>query len=1149
MRKNILNKILIVFIIVVVVSGIVWHTRFVTKATYGRTSINILEIEPGDAFTLTQSAAKSGTETLSNKVSGLSVTIRHMTMAEYVSSIEQINGKYDVVYIGNNTSNNARYTSPFSSSAMPTYLPYGREVYNGLTQTVTTYDWRGKVTYQTKNILGMRNNTAWNGVSGVSKGSDGNTYVEYFSENDITNKRATEIKQNIDSGQLVYIDNSIFNSNGTLTGTKLYSNFNSCPSTNLIKFDSTFISDTSKTPIQKVVDKYIQDTTLKAPLLTVTSKPNENNSSRDISFQYRIDTNSDESGMKVNLYLDLNGDGLFKDKELVKSIDNINTVSKSFTGDMNYTIDSQFVGKVTWKLEVVTSGQLKTYTLGNLTYSSNATNKPTVKVLQVYPDSGNNLDLTPSNNSNFSDLINNVTDYNLVISTKSASQFESYLANSNNTLNGNYNMIILGFADNYGHVDFKNDTTYQKLVDFIKTGQSVMFTHDTLTYRYLSPIDTSDLNSKTITYRFRDIIGQARYKDPHNPTEDIYARIDNPPSSTTRGKIIHDQLNASDTAANKISLGLTEGILKQYNGTDPNAGSYVSGTESTSVHKINDGLINKYPFDLTVDENNNVKTDLSVAKTHYQWYQLNLEDPDVVPWYTLNPNNNSGYNKYDARNYYYTYSKGNITYSGTGHTNGYTSDEYKLFINTMVKAERGANHAPTINTDLGNTSVISRNQDKFTFHFTPIDRDNDIIDATVTIKNNGNIVRTFPYSNLKSGDQVTVDILKSDGYNAASLSNIQVIIDAKDPQGAQATPVSNTINLSDGPSISLSASYDKTGYLVGDTANVTVKAQANRATDNIVTTFSNINYSIRGHYNADDVTVDNEVLSFNNIAFKPEVDSSTSPQTKQYSIQIKTDGTKSIPGDLTYKDGNNATPTTTHPMTISLPVREGKAIITVHDKNGQAVSNSGKVDIKRGATTISTVDVNGSYTLNGLTSDTYTFTLSNLPTGYVLSGTSSSINKTFSYDTSTQNIDFTVEPEPVIAELSHGLYYDGVVHEGDTTLTKGTNATFGVNFKISQTTAVVKVDLDNELDGITTDTFKVFKVVNGQLQPVSANITLSGDKSNVANISLSDIDSNSNYVVLYTIKIGTNSSYTNTATLNNITKSVNISCEDLKDLF
>ena len=89
---------------------------------------------------------------------GTKINITHITMPEYISKVDQINGCYDIVYIGNKGNG---YTAPFSS--MPDYIPYGREV----------------------SINGAKGLT--NPGNLIIKDVWEKTYVEYYSENDITN--------------------------------------------------------------------------------------------------------------------------------------------------------------------------------------------------------------------------------------------------------------------------------------------------------------------------------------------------------------------------------------------------------------------------------------------------------------------------------------------------------------------------------------------------------------------------------------------------------------------------------------------------------------------------------------------------------------------------------------------------------------------------------------------------------------------------------------------------------------------------------------------------------------------------------------------------------------------------------------------------
>ena len=57
----------------------------------------------------------------------------------------------------------------------------------------------------------------------------------------------------------------------------------------------------------------------------------------------------------------------------------------------------------------------------------------------------------------------------------------------------------------------------------------------------------------------------------------------------------------------------------------------------------------------------------------------------MVVWYCL-PNGAYGSSTNDARNDYYFYSKGNVIYTGAGHSNIDKVDEIQLFINAIVAA-------------------------------------------------------------------------------------------------------------------------------------------------------------------------------------------------------------------------------------------------------------------------------------------------------------------------------------------------------------------------------------------------------------------------------------------------------------------------------
>ena len=115
---------------------------------------------------------------------------------------------------------------------------------------------------------------------------------------------------------------------------------------------------------------------------------------------------------------------------------------------------------------------------------------------------------------------------------------------------------------------------------------------------------------------------------------------------------------------------------------------------------MNDGAITQYPY--------RMGDTISIAKTHWQWNQLAMEQDkdingrsdgksDVVVWYCLA--NNTLYNQSpnDVRNNYYFYSRGNVIYTGLGHSTVSNEEEIKLFINAMVAADNVTAVDPEVN--------------------------------------------------------------------------------------------------------------------------------------------------------------------------------------------------------------------------------------------------------------------------------------------------------------------------------------------------------------------------------------------------------------------------------------------------------------------
>lgn len=206
--------------------------------------------------------------------------------------------------------------------------------------------------------------------------------------------------------------------------------------------------------------------------------------------------------------------------------------------------------------------------------------------------------------------------------------------------------------------------------------------------------------------------------------------------------------------------------------------------KSTTVAAVNSGLLTDYPFQLD-------KTDPpSIARTHNQYFTLDLEDESVVPWYNIS---GGGRDTSDSWNHYYTYSKGNITYSGTGHifqsniSEKFPDWEQKLFVNTMYRAFTGANHAPeiTILSPENNSSRPSYQKD-FTVSYTVDDwdfKDRNII-TSIQFKADG---VSLPNMSVGNKPVITGQTITQTFKNPLPEGGkLEIEITAEDKQGAKA---------------------------------------------------------------------------------------------------------------------------------------------------------------------------------------------------------------------------------------------------------------------------------------------------------------------------------------------------------------------------
>lgn len=461
-----------------------------------------------------------------------------------------------------------------------------------------------------------------------------------------------------------------------------------------------------------------------------------------LAFKFKLNAPSSMK-FKVELFVDLNGDGKFTDNEMLADNDRMNfTITSgaySYTngnivGGKEYIVKrsniNSRVGSVSWKLNLVGNSDNKVYqSLSGISAIRAAAGKEiTIKVLQIISNYRNTVLLpmdSEINKSTGTVTLTNIDNSrmdtggsgtNVGIAQNTAAKFYKYtkdlkdfklqfvrttqteLLNINDsgpgalaTYLGGFDMIVLGFGDAYDGVS--SDTVINAIEDFRLAGKAILYSHDTssMVGKGTPLKSNSDLNDNygwgsNITLKFRDSFGMDRFdvlgcKADKNKNRIPEDRADLPykPSTSDDGALMMADSNRM------LVQGFGDGHMYRIQKLSNNL-------EAKKIGKINMGGLTEYPY--TINES------INIATTHTQYYQLDMESDAIVVWYALgdvNGDPNSGtpaikdyYNNkpLDGRNNYYIYNIDNVTYSGMGHSGKLEDDEVKLFINTFIAAYR-----------------------------------------------------------------------------------------------------------------------------------------------------------------------------------------------------------------------------------------------------------------------------------------------------------------------------------------------------------------------------------------------------------------------------------------------------------------------------
>lgn len=694
------------------------------KVNLNKTELVVLDLEPCNDFKLTEADVR-------NMVKGYSgaVKIVKMTTAEFNGKIEDLNKEYDMIYMGLNT-------GMFNTNSS------GGTVYNDTALNGKIYLHVGDKMVGGYALMGLINNL--------------NEYR--YSGNDISAIKEKELVEYVSAGYPIVMANDLY----TLNTSKIdaYSNIyhfvkaNKAGNKNILNLES-FNSKLSKTMASSQLTKYLSIEKPKLEFTIMPAKydgnfPNVLSTERKLSYKFSIaDLKAEENDKityTVKLYIDGNADGRYSTNELQA------TMTKVKAGEqiaLQKTLPSSFVGIIPWKVVVYRTDNpnIRSNQIGYYGVKRNSTDKKELKILQItsttyssYNWTGSRMNLQQelaNSNTLFSKYTSDLNDFKLNITTIDVNQFVNWYKGSNRYIKDNpnsidqlkgYDMLIFGFGDSYSDISNENGAL-DNVVTFIESGKSVMFSHDTTSVdNNPDSMDNGQTHTKgvinwgyNINKYFRNSLGMDRY----GVTVGNEKRVGKDIAYSPNGSIYKEIQGYTYSAL--IQYGVVPGdrwnsIYFPTNQLTPVKGLYVKDTRSIdfpefnyyatmSITNVNQGQITEYPYKIPTPSSQDIAK-MAVAETHGQYYELDLEDPEIVVWYCLSNSNNDSYDyrtntlysssPNDVRNNYYIYNKGNITYTGAGHRYfGNNEYEVKLFINTMIAAYRAALSAPEISVTNG----------------------------------------------------------------------------------------------------------------------------------------------------------------------------------------------------------------------------------------------------------------------------------------------------------------------------------------------------------------------------------------------------------------------------------------------------------------
>lgn len=730
--------------------------------------LRILELQPCNDFSLSVNKIR---EILPNLLGNIRIT--QQTTAEFIGKMEDLNCSYDMIYIGTNTGtmNTDSYGKPIYND--PTLDGF---IYLHVGDRVIGYDnLKGILKDSTGNRIKAASSLNVSTTSqyqskilkGYSSGALSSADFYRYSGNDITTIKRIALQEFVDAGNIVLLEDSLYHHNRNIIddSSHLYyflsDNHLRSPMINKKELSQLSTFQAIRNKIQNQLDKNkLSIGVTKYPKEYDDTDPTSRIVDRTLTFEFMIyppDGAGSEDWYQWTVYVDLNADGNFTIEE---SIDRGQAKAGHEVTSIR-TLNEDYADVVPWKLKVQKVGEpvIRTEKSGfaafrNTPLSETEAERTQIDVLQITSNSSTVhleelMNPRSGKTSLFYQYTKDLNDFNIKIKTITVNEFLEWYSTSGKRYDKNnhestdklylmkngvkkpYDMLIFGFGDCYSDIN-NHYGALDNIQAYIDSGKSVMFTHDTTSFVNLSESEYSSYaNGLTfwgygINQYLRNRMGLDRFgvmKEVGDTTPYDKATM---PSQVDRTLYKSNELTRNRTTYPEIQ-GITYPILvgfqnpgaklaiynanKNYPPYKTTGNQIVNGNAISNyqlnesyVTKVNQGQITTYPYQ--------IPDRFQVAKTHAQYYQLNMDDPEIKVWYCLSDAVAGEVGPYssspnDVRNNYYIFSKKNVMYTVVGHSTidairnvgtapSYDANEVKLFINTMIASYQAGVTGPEV---------------------------------------------------------------------------------------------------------------------------------------------------------------------------------------------------------------------------------------------------------------------------------------------------------------------------------------------------------------------------------------------------------------------------------------------------------------------